>query len=142
MNICTLIGRIVRDPEIRYTQGDNPMAVARYTLAVQRNRKNSEGKYDSDFISCVAYGKSAEFTERYLHKGSKIAVSGRITTGSYTNKEGQKVYTTDVVIDNQEFAESKDGQQEQKPQQKPQSNVVEGFMAIPEDVDGPGLPWN
>lgn len=140
MNICTLIGRIVRDPEIRYTHGDNPMAVARYTLAVQRNRKNSEGKYDSDFISCVAYGKSAEFTERYLHKGSKIAVSGRITTGSYTNKEGQKVYTTDVVIDNQEFAESKDG--EQKPQQKPQSNVGEGFMAIEDDVDGPGLPWN
>lgn len=138
MNKFFGIGRLGKDPDIRYTQGEQPMAVARYTLCIDRRGKGEEKK--ADFISCVAFGKAAEFAERYLHKGSKIAVEGHIQTGSYKKQDGTTVYTTDVVIDNQEFAESKDG--EQKPQQKPQSNVGEGFMQIEDDVDGPGLPWN
>ena len=107
MNKVILMGRLTRDPEVRYTQGENQMAVARYTLAVDRrfNRNNDENT--ADFISCVAFGKSGEFAERYLRKGTKIAVTGRIQTGSYTNKDGVKVYTTDVVVEDQEFAESK-----------------------------------
>ena len=101
------MGRLTRDPEVRYSAGDNQMAIARYTLAVDRrfNRNNSE--QTADFIPCVAFGKAGEFAEKYFRKGMKIAVSGRIQTGSYTNKEGQKVYTTEVIIDDQEFAESK-----------------------------------
>lgn len=107
MNKVILMGRLTRDPEVRYSQGDKPMAVARYTLAVDRrfNRGNDEGT--ADFISCVAFGKTGEFAEKYYRKGIKIAVTGRIQTGSYTNKEGAKVYTTEVVVEEQEFAESK-----------------------------------
>ncbi len=109
MNKVILMGRLTRDPDVRYTQGDNTMCVARYTLAVDRrfNRRDNNDGGNADFISCVAFGKSGEFAERYLHKGTKIAVTGRLQTGSYTNKDGQKVYTTDVVIEDQEFAESK-----------------------------------
>ncbi len=107
MNRATLIGRLTRDPDIRYTQGrDGQICVARYTLAVDRRRR-AEGEQNADFISCVAFGRSGEFAEKYLHKGMKIAVSGRIQTGSYTNRDGVKVYTTDVVIEDQEFCESK-----------------------------------
>lgn len=106
MNIVTLMGRLARDPEVRYTQGEKPMCVANYTLAVDRPRKK-EGEQAADFISCVAFGRSAEFAEKYLHKGLKVVVTGRIQTGSYTNRDGQKVYTTDVVVEDQEFAESK-----------------------------------
>ncbi len=108
MNRVVLMGRLTRDPDVRYTQGDNSMCVARYTLAVDRrfNRNNQDGG-NADFISCVAFGRSGEFAEKYLRKGTKIAVSGRIQTGSYTNREGVKVYTTDVVVEDQEFAESK-----------------------------------
>lgn len=106
MNKVTLIGRLTRDPEIRRTQGENSMTVARYTLAVDRRYKRDEGQ-QADFISCVAFGKTGEFAEKYLHKGMKIAVNGRIQTGSYTNKDGQKVYTTDIVIEDHEFVESK-----------------------------------
>ncbi|MDE5699863.1 MAG: single-stranded DNA-binding protein [Lachnospiraceae bacterium] len=107
MNKVILMGRLTRDPEVRYTQGENQMAVARYTLAVDRrfNRNNDENT--ADFISCVAFGKTGEFAEKYLRKGTKIAVTGRIQTGSYTNKDGVKVYTTDVVVEDHEFAESK-----------------------------------
>lgn len=108
MNKVILMGRLTREPDIRYTQGDNPMCVARYTLAVDRrfSRNNGDGN-NADFISCVAFGRSGEFAERYLHKGTKVAVTGRLQTGSYTNRDGVKVYTTDVVIEDQEFAESK-----------------------------------
>lgn len=106
MNKTILMGRLARDPEISYTTGDKPSAVARFTLAVDRRIKK-EGGQNADFISCVAFGKSAEFAEKYLKKGTKIALEGRIQTGSYTNKEGQKVYTTDVAVDQMEFAESK-----------------------------------
>lgn len=108
MNRVILMGRLTRDPDIRYTQGENSMCIARYTLAVDRrfSRNNSDGN-TADFISCVAFGRSGEFAEKYFHKGIKIAIQGRLQTGSYTNKDGVRVYTTDVVVDDQEFAESK-----------------------------------
>ncbi len=107
MNKCELMGRLTKDPEVRYTNAEPPMAVARYNLAVNRRYGKKDGEQQADFISCVAFGKAAEFAEKYLKKGTKIVVVGRIQTGSYTNKEGQKIYTTDVVIEEQEFAESK-----------------------------------
>ena len=108
MNSVVLMGRLTRDPEVRYSQGEQPMAIARYTLAVDRRRsRNNNDENSADFISCVAFGRAGEFAEKYFHKGIKICVSGRIQTGSYTNKDGQKVYTTEVVVENQEFAESK-----------------------------------
>lgn len=107
MNKVMLMGRLTKDPEVRYSQGENPMAVARYSLAVDRRGAKKDGEQTADFINCVAFGKSGEFAEKYLHKGTKIVVIGRIQTGSYTNKEGQKVYTTDVVVEETEFAESK-----------------------------------
>lgn len=118
MNKVILMGRLTRDPEVRYSAGENQQAVARYTIAVDRRFKR-DGDPAADFIGCVAFGKQAEFAEKYLHQGTKIAVTGRIQTGSYTNREGQKVYTTDVVIEEQEFAESKksaDAQQEKQPE--------------------------
>ena len=135
MNKVILIGRVVRDAEIRYSQGENPMAIARYTLAVDRRFKK-DGEATADFINCVAFGKNGEFAEKYLHKGVKIAVSGRIQTGSYTNKDGQKVYTTDVVVEEQEFCESKSSNQQDKP--KP---VDDGFMEVPTDLSGEDLPF-
>ena len=107
MNKVILMGRLTRDPEVRYSQGESATAIARYTLAVDRrfNRNNDENS--ADFIGCVAFGRSAEFAEKYLRKGTKVVVTGRIQTGSYTNKDGVKVYTTDVVVEDQEFAESK-----------------------------------
>ena len=109
MNKVILMGRLTRDPDIRYSQGENSSAVARYTLAVDRRfvRRDNPDAQTADFIGCVAFGKAAEFAEKYLHKGTKIAITGRIQTGSYTNKEGVKIYTTDVVVEDQEFAESK-----------------------------------
>lgn len=106
MNKCALLGRLTREPDIRYSTGENAIAIARYTLAVDRRFKR-DGEQSADFINCIVFGKGAEFAEKYLHKGTKIAVIGHIQTGSYTNKDGVKVYTTDVVIDEQEFAESK-----------------------------------
>ena len=106
MNKIILMGRLTRDIEVRYTNGQNQMAIARYTLAVKRNFKR-EGEPEADFVNCVAFGKAAEFAERYFRQGTKIIITGRIQTGSYTNREGVKVYTTEVVIEEQEFAESK-----------------------------------
>lgn len=113
MNKVILMGRLTREPDVRYSQNaDGSMAVARYTLAVDRRRgRNSDNEQSADFISCVAFGRSGEFAEKYLHQGTKIVVTGRIQTGSYTNKDGQRVYTTDVVVEEQEFAESKSAQQ-------------------------------
>ena len=107
MNKVILLGRLTRDPEVRYTQGNEPMAVARYSLAVDRQGKKDENKQNADFISCVAFGKRGEFAEKYLHKGTKIAVCGRLQTGSYTAQDGTKRYTTDVVVDDHYFCESK-----------------------------------
>ena len=107
MNKVILMGRLTRDPEIRYSQGENAMAIARYTLAVDRRfKKDGNSDQSADFISCVAFGKTAEFAERYLHQGTKLVVEGRIQTGSYTNKDGQKVYTTDVVVETFDFIDS------------------------------------
>lgn len=110
MNKVILMGRLTRDPDIRYSQNDSSMAIARYTIAVDRRTSRNNGGDDqntADFISCVAFGRNAEFAEKYLKKGTKIALEGRIQTGSYTNKDGQRIYTTDVVVENTEFAESK-----------------------------------
>ena len=151
MNKVILMGRLTRDPDIRYTQGENSMAVARYTLAVDRRRTSQDGQREADFIGCVAFGRQAEFAERYLHQGTKIAISGRIQTGSYTNKDGQKVYTTDVIVEDQEFAESKAASERQgqgggssynRGSQDMGSPVGDGFMNIPDGVEDEGLPFN
>ncbi len=134
MNKAILIGRLTRDPEVRYTDGGT--SIARLTLAVDRRYKQ-EGGQTADFISCIAFGKTAEFIERYFKQGSKIAADGRIQTGSYTNKDGVKVYTTDVVIENVEFAESKSsGTHQYEP-----SPYGDGFMNIPDGIDEE-LPFN
>ena len=133
MNKAILCGRLTKDPDVRYSQGAEPTAIARYTLAVdRRGRGTKEGEQTADFISCVAFGKAGEFAEKYLRKGTKMIVTGRIQTGSYTNKEGVKVYTTDVVAEECEFAESKASSQQQ--QQKPQEDA-NGFMNVPDGVD-------
>ena len=139
MNKVILMGRLTRDPEVRYTQGDNAMAIARYSLAVDRRFKR-DGEPDADFINCVAFGKSGEFAEKYLKKGTKIAVVGRIQTGSYTNKDGQKVYTTDVVVEEQEFAESKNSGFSDN-NQSASANKNTDFMSIPDGIDEE-LPFN
>lgn len=144
MNKVILMGRLTRDPEVRYSQGDNASAVARYTLAVDRRFKQ-DGQPSADFINCVAFGKQAEFTEKYLRQGTKIAIVGRIQTGSYTNRDGQKVYTTDIVVEEQEFAESKASQGNtgtQEPQPSPYGSADEnGFVPIPDGIDEE-LPFN
>lgn len=144
MNKVILMGRLTKDPEVRYTQGNEPMAIARYTLAVDRRYKRGEQE-TADFISCVAFGRGGEFAEKYLKKGTKIVVAGRIQTGSYTNKDGVKVYTTDVIVEEQEFAESKQaGQQtaQQTTQQTAQQDdQLDGFMNIPDGIDEEELPF-
>ena len=162
MNKVVLMGRLTREPDVRQSQGDETVTIARYTLAVDRRGKKQEGQ-QADFISCVAFGKAGEFAEKYLHKGTKICVSGRIQTGSYTRQDGTKAYTTDVVIEEQEFAESKadsgraamddqmaamyagqrsqEGQQDRPGQQGSIENTMEGFMNIPDGIDEE-LPFN
>lgn len=137
MNKVILIGRCTRDPEVRYSQVENATAVARYTLAVDRQFKR-DGDQSADFINCIAFGKRGEFAEKYLRKGTKIAVVGRIQTGSYTNKDGQKVYTTDVIVDEHEFVESKASQQNGGDSVPVSSD---GFMSIPDGVDAE-LPFS
>lgn len=136
------MGRLTRDPEVRYSQGAEPMAVARYTLAVDRRGRRDENGQNADFISCVAFARNAEFAEKYFRKGTKIAITGRIQTGSYNDREGRKVYTTDVVIEDQEFAESKSSQNGGNTQAPPeQSDAGDGFMNIPDGIDEE-LPFN
>ena len=163
MNKVILMGRLTRDPEVRYsTSGDNQLAIARYTLAVDRRFKR-DGDQSADFIRCVAFGKSGEFAEKYFHQGTKIVAEGRIQTGSYQDKDGKTVYTakvtfngkdktvytTEVVVENQEFAESKataDSNNNYQPQQpvasQPTAPAGDGFMNIPDSVDDSGLPFN
>ena len=138
MNKTVLMGRLTADPQVRYSQRDNATAVARYTLAVDRQFKR-DGDQSADFINCIAFGKRGEFAEKYLRKGTKIAVVGRIQTGSYTNKDGQKVYTTDVIVDEHEFVESKAASQNNGSGSTPVSS--DGFMSIPDGVDAE-LPFN
>lgn len=131
-----LMGRLTKDPETKYTQGQKPMAISRYSLAVDRRFKK-DGQQNVDFINCVAFGKNGEFAEKYLRKGTKIVISGRIQTGSYTNRDGQKVYTTDVVAEEHYFAESKGVNQQAGDGNRPapQTNS-DGFMQIPDGIDG------
>ena len=152
MNKAILMGRLTRDPEVRYTQGENQMAIARYTLAVDRRFNRNGDENTADFISCVAFGKSGEFAERYFRKGTKVLVTGRIQTGSYTNKDGVKVYTTDVVVEDQEFAESKNSNNNSgdnygnnfgggNSQSAAPMAADDGFMNIPDGIDEE-LPFN
>ena len=150
MNKVILMGRLTRDPDIRYSTGESATAVARYTLAVDR-RFRRDGEQTADFIGCVAFGRNAEFAEKYLHQGTKIVAVGRIQTGSYTNRDGQKVYTTDVVVEEQEFAESKaasdanrssmGGSYQTLSAPNPMGAAGDGFMNIPDGIDEE-LPFN
>ena len=142
MNRVILMGRLTRDPEVRYSQGERSMAIARYTLAVDRRGRRGQDGNDqtADFINCVAFDRAGEFAEKYFRQGMRVLVSGRIQTGSYVNKDGQKVYTTDVVVEAAGFAESKAAQQDNgipAPQE-----TDDGFMRIPDDIDDEELPFN
>ena len=154
MNRVILMGRLTRDPEVRYSQGERSMAIARYTLAVdrrgRRNQDSSAEQQTADFINCVAFDRAAEFAEKYFRQGMRVLVSGRIQTGSYVNKEGQKVYTTEVILDDQEFADSKGAASEMggyaqaapSQRQAPVGAIGDGFMNIPDGVEDEGLPFN
>ncbi len=145
MNKVILMGRLTRDPEVRYSQGENATAVARFTLAVDRRFRRDDAS--TDFIGCVAFGRNAEFIEKYFRQGTKALITGRIQTGSYTNRDGQKVYTTDVVVEDQEFAESKNASGASDsgfaPVSRPQPSAAigDGFMNIPDGIDEE-LPFN
>ena len=150
MNKVILMGRLTRDPDVRYSAGENSTAVARYTLAVDRRFRRDGDSATADFIGCVAFGRQAEFAEKYLRQGTKIAITGRIQTGSYTNREGQKVYTTDVVVEEQEFAESKAAAEQNEnrgsstgnaTRPAPASDPGDGFMDIPDAIEEE-LPFN
>lgn len=133
MNKIFLMGRLTKDPDVKYSQGNQPMAIARYTLAVDR-AYTKDREQTTDFITCVAFGKNGEFAEKYLHKGTKICIEGRIQTGSYTNKDNQKVYTTDVVVEHHEFAESKGN--------TTNNNAPDdGFVSVPDGVEAE-TPFN
>lgn len=136
MNKVILMGRLTRDPDVKYSQGENAMAIARYTLAVDRRFSRNNDENTADFIGCVAFGRSAEFTEKYFRKGMRIVVTGRIQTGSYTNKDGVKVYSTDVIVEDQEFAESK-----KAVNNGDDINSADGFMNIPDGIDEE-MPFN
>ena len=153
MNRVILMGRLTRDPEVRYSQGERSTAIARYTLAVdRRGRRNQDnGEQSADFINCVAFDRAGEFAEKYFRQGMRVLVSGRLQTGSYVNKDGQKVYTTEVILDDQEFADSKGassemggGYTQSAPAQRPApaSAIGDGFMNIPDGVEDEGLPFN
>ena len=142
MNKVILMGRLTRDPDVRYSQNENSTCIANYTLAVDRRFKKQGDEQTADFIRCVAMGKGGEFAEKYLHQGTKIVVEGRIQTGSYTNKDGQKVYTTDVMVESQEFAESKSASQQNENSQSsaptrpnPTSASNDGFLNIPDGIE-------
>ena len=152
MNKVVLMGRLTSDPEIRYSNGENALAIARFTLAVDR-RFNRRDDQTADFITCKAFGKQAEFAERFLRQGIKVAASGRIETGSYTNRDGQKVYTTEVILEEIEFAESKAANDSNRggmgggyqsapaPMPSPMGAAGDGFMNIPDGIDEE-LPFN
>ena len=151
------MGRLTRDPEVRYSQGERSMAIARYTLAVdrrgRRNQNQDSNEQTADFIPCVAFDRAGEFAEKQFRQGMRVLISGRIQTGSYINRDGQKVYTTEVIIDDQEFADSKNASSNQggygesssyQPASRPEpsSAIGDGFMNIPDGVEDEGLPFN
>lgn len=142
MNKVILMGRLTREPEIRWSQGEQHMAVARFNLAVDRRFKRESDQQTADFISCVAFGRTGEFLEKYCHQGTKLVVEGRIQTGSYTNKDGVKVYTTDVVVESVEFAESKRSAEQSNRPSPENAMSADGFMNIPDNVDDDGLPFH
>ena len=149
MNKVVLVGRLTRDPEVRYSQGDSATAVARYTIAVDRRFRRDGDQQTADFINCVAFGRTAEFLERFGRKGTKFVLEGRIQTGSYTNKDGVRVYTTEVIVEDQEFAESRaeseanrsSFQSSPAPGPAPSIDAGDGFMNIPDGIDEE-LPFN
>lgn len=136
MNKVIIMGRLTRDPEIRYSQGENSLAVGRFTLAVDRKFKR-DGEQSADFISCLSFGKAAEFEEKYFKQGTKVVITGRIQTGNYTNKDGQKVYTTEVVVEEQEFAEGKKSSDNEESSKA----ANDGFLNIPTEIDEE-MPFN
>lgn len=142
MNRVILMGRLTRDPDVRYTQGEKSMAIARYTLAVDRRGKKErdQDQQAADFINCVAFDRVAEFAETYFHQGMRVLVSGRLQTGSYVNKEGKKVYTTEVILTDQEFADSK-GSNAPETRQAQGTDLGDGFMNIPDGIEDEGLPF-
>ncbi len=158
MNRVILMGRLTRDPDVRYSNAENSIAIARYTLAVDRRGRRAQGangqeQQTADFIQCVAFDRAGEFAEKYFRQGMRVLVSGRIQTGSYTNKEGQRVYTTEVIVDDQEFADSKNSsgsssssydsyQNQSQSRPQPSAAASEGFMNIPDGVDDEALPFN
>ena len=147
MNRVILMGRLTKDPDIRYTQGERSMAIARYTLAVdrrgRRGQDSSAEQQTADFINCIAFDRAAEFAEKYFRQGMRVLVSGRIQTGSYVNQEGRKVYTTEVILDDQEFADSKGASGRGPEQRQVQgADIGDGFMNIPDGVEDEGLPFN
>lgn len=147
MNRVILMGRLTKDPDIRYTQGERSMAIARYTLAVdrrgRRGQDSSAEQQTADFINCVAFDRAAEFAEKYFRQGMRVLVSGRIQTGSYVNQEGRKVYTTEVILDDQEFADSKGASGRGPEQRQVQgADIGDGFMNIPDGVEDEGMPFN
>ena len=133
MNKVILLGRLTKDPETRYSAGDNAIAITRYTLAIDRRFKR-DGEPSADFINCLVFGKGAEFADKYFRQGTKIAVCGRIQTGSYTNREGKKIYTTEVVVDDQEFAQGKGDDQKPAPKAEPKQDA-DGFMDVADNID-------
>ena len=146
MNKVILMGRLTRDPDVRVSTGERQMSIARYTLAVDRRgrRTDNGGEQTADFISCVAFDRAAEFAEKYFHQGMRVLITGRIQTGSYTNKNGQKVYTTDVIVEEQEFADSRvAGQVNSTGTEAPQADSMpgDGFMNLPVGVEDDGIPF-
>ena len=161
MNKVILMGRLTRDPEVRYSQGERSMAIAKYTLAIDRRKTQQNSNPGADFINCVAFDRAGEFAEKYFRQGHRVLISGHLQTGSYTNKDGQKVYTTDIIVDDQEFADSKGqggdnsgfgggnsygggnrGGYQQGTRPAPSSAIGDGFMNIPDGVEDEGLPFN
>jgi len=146
MNRVILMGRLTRDPEVRYSQGERTMAIARYSLAVDRRGRRSQDSTEptADFINCVSFDKTGEFAEKYFRQGMRVLVTGRIQTGSYINKDGIKVYTFEVIVDEQEFADSKNSTtaESQVPRPEPSGAMGDGFMNIPDGIDDPDLPFN
>lgn len=144
MNRAILMGRLTRDPEVRYSQGERTMTIAKYTLAVDRRGRRSQDSNEqtADFINCVAFDRAGEFAEKYFRQGMRVLISGRIQTGSYINKDGIKVYTTDIIVDDQEFADSKGATQGGQTSRRPESADDDGFVNIPDDLEDDSLPFN
>lgn len=144
MNKVILMGRLTRDPEVRYSQGERTMTIAKYTLAVDRRGRRSQGDNEqtADFINCVAFDRAGEFAEKYFRQGMRVLISGRIQTGSYINKDGIKVYTTDIIVEDQEFADSKGAASGGQTNGRPEPADADGFVNIPDNLEDDSLPFN